>query len=158
MYCDGCGAAIAGGQRFCSKCGKTIGAVPAVSRIATHLKTVSILWMVVSVVAGLLPGLFLVLGADVAASFMPPDAPEFIPRLLHVIGILLMAGGALGIFTGWGLLGGQAWARITAIVLAFISLLHIPFGTLLGAYTLWVLLPGQSEAEYRQLSLSGPVR
>jgi hypothetical protein len=158
MYCDGCGAAIAGGQRFCSKCGKTIGAVPAVSRIATHLKTVSILWMVVSVVFCMVPGLFLVLGADFVASLMPLDTPEFIPRLFHGIGVLLIAIAALGIFTGWGLLEGQAWARITAIALAFISLLHIPLGTVLGAYTLWVLLPGQSEAEYRQLSLSGPVR
>ena len=56
---------------------------PAVSRIAAHLKTVSILWMVVSVVFALLPGLFLVLGSDVFAGLMPPDAPEFVPRLLH---------------------------------------------------------------------------
>jgi hypothetical protein len=44
------------------------------------------------------------------------------------------------------------------IVLGVISLIEVPFGTALGIYTLWVLLPAQSEAEYRQLSLSDPVR
>jgi hypothetical protein len=36
-----------------------------------------------------------------------------------------------------------------ALVLGFVNLIHIPFGTALGIYTLWVLLPAQSEREFR---------
>lgn len=36
------------------------------------------------------------------------------------------------------------------IVLAFLALFNIPFGTALGIYTLWVLLPAESDEEYRE--------
>jgi hypothetical protein len=159
MYCDGCGATIEGRQKFCSKCGKpiaTVATTPAGSRIAANLKLLAIFWMVLSVITRLIPGLFIVLGAEIAAGFIPPDAPAFIVPLIHGVGILLLCGAGVGLLAGWGLLQGQPWARILAIVLGFLSLLDIPFGTALGIYTLWVLLPAQSEAEYRQLSLSGP--
>ncbi len=159
MFCDGCGATIEGRQRFCSKCGKPIAVASPASagnRIAANLKLLAIFWMVLSVITRLIPGLFLVLSADVAANFLPPDAPAFILPLLRAIGMVLLCGAAVGLLAGWGLLEGQPWARMLAIVLGFISLLDIPFGTALGIYTLWVLLPAQSEAEYRQLSLSGP--
>jgi hypothetical protein len=159
MYCDSCGSAIANDQKFCSKCGKPIALAaptPATNRIAAHLKMLAIFWVIISVVTRLLPGLFLVLGADVAAGFIPPDAPGFILPLLRGIGILLIGLAALGLFTAWGLAERQPWARITMIIFAFLSLLEIPFGTALGIYTLWVLLPEQSAAEFRQLSFSGP--
>jgi hypothetical protein len=159
MFCDGCGATIEGRQKFCSKCGKPIAVASPASagnRIAANLKLLAIFWMVLSVITRLIPGLFLVLGADVTANFIPPDAPGFIVPLLRAIGMVLLCGAAVGLLAGWGLLEGQPWARMLAIVLGFISLLDIPFGTALGIYTLWVLLPAQSEIEYRQLSLSGP--
>ena len=40
---------------------------------------------------------------------------------------------------------------MVALVLAFISLFNIPFGTALGVYTLWALLPSQSQQEYEAL-------
>ena len=38
-----------------------------------------------------------------------------------------------------------------ALVLAFISLFNIPFGTAIGVYTMWVLLPADSQREYDSL-------
>jgi hypothetical protein len=38
------------------------------------------------------------------------------------------------------------------IVLAFLALIRIPFGTALGIYTLWVLLPESSGQEYDALA------
>jgi hypothetical protein len=35
------------------------------------------------------------------------------------------------------------------LVLAFLALFNIPFGTALGIYTLWVLLPAGSDVEYQ---------
>src|ERR1700722_5714855 len=139
MYCDGCGATNEGAQKFCSKCGKPIAAfapMPAPNRtagnrIAANLKMLAIFWMVISVILRLLPGLLLVLGADVAINFIPPDAPAFIIPLLRGIGIVLLCGAAIGLLAGWGLLQGQPWARMLAIVLGFLHLLDIPFGTAL---------------------------
>jgi hypothetical protein len=45
-----------------------------------------------------------------------------------------------GIIGGIGLLKWQPWARILVLVLGFINLLNVPFGTVLGAYTIWALM------------------
>ena len=72
----------------------------------------------------------------------------FVHGLLRIIGMLFVASAAVGILAGWGLLERRPWARTLAIVVAFINLLDMPFGTALGVYTLWVLLPAESEKEY----------
>jgi hypothetical protein len=41
------------------------------------------------------------------------------------------------------------------IVVGFLALLRMPFGTALGIYTLWVLLPESSGREYEVLSRGG---
>ena len=56
-----------------------------------------------------------------------------------------------GFIAGWGLLQREPWARVLAVVLAFISLFNIPFGTAIGVYTLWVLLPSDSQQQYDDL-------
>jgi len=50
------------------------------------------------------------------------------------------------------LLQRQEWARIVTLVVGFIALLNLPFGTALGIYTIWVLLPTQSDDEYKSLA------
>lgn len=160
MFCSQCGSAIQPGQHFCSGCGRPIGAAPVMApqnRVAGNIKLLAILWMIISAIR-LFPGWFLMTVLGGVNSFLPDDVPFFVPQLLHGIGIFLFAGAAIGLLTGWGLLERQPWARTLAIVLGFISLIEPPFGTALGIYTLWVLLPAQSEMEYRQLSLSDPVR
>ena len=42
----------------------------------------------------------------------------------------------------------QPWARVLGIVVGFLALIRIPFGTALGIYTIWVLLPESSAREY----------
>jgi hypothetical protein len=81
-----------------------------------------------------------------------PHLSFFPGGLLRTVGWLLMARGLLGVIAGWGLLDRQPWARILAIVLAFVTLIHLVVGTVLAIYTLWVLLPGESEREYRQMA------
>jgi hypothetical protein len=46
---------------------------------------------------------------------------------------------------------GCEWARILGLVIGFLALVRIPFGTALGIYTIWVLLLEQSGREYDQL-------
>jgi hypothetical protein len=126
--------------------------MPVKSRIAGHIRLLGILWIAISAYR-LLPGLFLfsVFGHG-DAGFLPREVPFFVHGILRTVGSLFLAGGVLGIVTGWGLLERQPWARMLAIVLGCFSLVEMPLGTALGIYTLWVLLPAQSEQEYRQIS------
>jgi len=50
-----------------------------------------------------------------------------------------------GIIGGIGLLNRQSWARILVLVLGFLHLIDIPFGTILGIYTIWVLMKKETE-------------
>ncbi len=83
---------------------------------------------------------------------LPPEVPFFVHGLLRGVGMLLVIGAAFGAAAGVGLLQRQPWARVLAIVLAFVNLVDMPLGGALGIYTLWVLLPAQSEKEYEQMA------
>ncbi len=54
-----------------------------------------------------------------------------------------------GLIPGIGLLNFRSWARILAIVISVLDLIHVPFGTALGVYGLWVLLSQGSERLFR---------
>ncbi len=45
-----------------------------------------------------------------------------------------------GIIGGIGLLKRATWSRILMLVIAFLELINIPFGTILGVYSIWVLV------------------
>jgi hypothetical protein len=163
MFCDGCGTAVQAGQTFCSKCGKQIiGSVavmqPLPGRVQHHVHLLGILWLALSALNAV-GGLFLlILGSALFPHLhemkgVPPDVPTgFLTWLFSTLGILVLAKAACGFIAGWGLLQREAWGRILALVLAFISLFNIPFGTALGVYTLWALLPSQSQQEYETIS------
>jgi hypothetical protein len=158
MFCDQCGTAIQPGQKFCNRCGKEItGFVPGYpvrSRLQEHLRLLAILWFAFSALEAL-GGLVLIILANTLFLHLPetgapPAATAFLHPLLTAIGFFVLAKAAAGFIAGWGLLQREPWARILTLILAFLALIHIPFGTALGAYTLWVLLPAQSEQEYEK--------
>ncbi len=165
MFCQHCGNTLAPGQLYCSRCGKQIvGQVIPLprSRVQEHVRLLSILWMAYSAVNAIGGVVLLVLANTIFAHPewmsgpghpMPPNMPTgFLHGLLTVIGVAVLVKAAAGFLAGWGLLQRQSWARIVAVVLAFLSLFNIPLGTALGIYTLWVLLPSDSEAEYSRMS------
>ena len=45
-----------------------------------------------------------------------------------------------GLIGGIGIFKYRQWARITLLVVGFINLIIVPFGTILGIYTIWVLM------------------
>jgi len=67
-----------------------------------------------------------------------------VPALVSVVGWGLMIAAVVGLMAGWGLLQRAPWARLLALILAFLALFNVPFGTAIGVYTLWVLLPDES--------------
>lgn len=160
MFCDGCGATVQPGQAFCSKCGKQIvGPVMVMQqrpgRVQGHLHLLGILWLAMSAF-NTIGGVILYILANTLFAHLhemgAPDAPTgFLRPLLSVVAIFILAKAACGFIAGWGLMQRESWARVIALVLGFISLFNIPFGTAVGVYTLWVLLPAQSQEEYDAL-------
>ena len=162
MFCDACGAPVQPGQGFCSKCGKQIiGPVsliqPRPGRVQEHVRLLGLFWLALSAfntVASI--ALYVIantLFANPRALGAPESSTAFLRPFLSVIAILLLAKAAIGFLAGWGLLQHEKWARVIALVLAFLSLFtNIPFGTALGVYTMWVLLPSESEREYEALA------
>ncbi|HEX6822746.1 MAG TPA: zinc ribbon domain-containing protein [Candidatus Sulfotelmatobacter sp.] len=162
MFCDGCGATVVAGQRFCSNCGKQIVgpvsfAQPRPGRVQGHVRLLALFWLAFSAF-NTVGAIVLYIVANTIFSHMhdfgAPEGPgTFLRPLLSVIAILLLAKAALGFIAGWGLLQHESWARILVLILGFISLFtNIPFGTALGIYTMWVLLSSDSEREYEGLA------
>jgi len=125
------------------------------SRVATHLGVLGALWIAFSLLR-LIPGVALMVFGHMRFPFMFLPIPQhlrlFLAPFLGMIGLLISAFAIAGVIAGWGLLVHSPWARMLAIVLGCISLIHFPLGTALGVYTLWVLVPEQAEAEYQRLA------
>jgi hypothetical protein len=176
LFCNYCGATLNPQQAICPACGKPASAgvagVPACppaplppavfserERLAGHLRLLAILWFIVAFL-WLIPAIVLFAVSPVVHNFIPPDDPgAAFARALGPLVITIIAGvvlliSALCFAAGWGLLKVRPWARMLAIVLGAISLLHPPFGTALGVYTLWVLLGGNAAAEYERMAMA----
>jgi hypothetical protein len=158
MFCDKCGATVLPDQRFCSRCGKEFSgtlavAYPRPNRVQGHIRLLGILWLALSALNAL-GGVVLFILANTLFAHLhemgaPPQTPTtFLRSLFTVLGIFVLGKAACGFLAGWGLLQREAWARMLTVVLAFLALFNIPFGTALGIYSLWVLLPAESEVEY----------
>jgi len=76
------------------------------------------------------------------------EALAILTGIATFVSYLLFITCAPGIIGGFGLLKRKNWARILVIVLGFINLLLVPFGTVLGIYTLYVLLKDEAAAEF----------
>ena len=151
MFCDRCGANLQGPGGFCPHCGRQFGAAPPVpvrNRVSGHLRNLAILWLAYSALR-MLPGLYVNSFSD--WGFPVDRVPYFIHNIVRGVGDIYLISGIVGLIAGWGLYERRSWARILAIVLGFLNLLHPPFGTAIGIYTLWVLLPKTSEAEYQRI-------
>ncbi len=57
-----------------------------------------------------------------------------------VISSIILIFSIPGIIGGVGLLRMRPWARILTLIMGFLALLEIPFGTALGIYTIWALM------------------
>jgi len=159
MFCDGCGTVLQMGQRFCSRCGQEIAGVTVVgypqrSRVREHIRLLGILWLALSALNAV-GGVVLYILANTLVVHLPEMSGEraataWLHPFLSFIGIVVIVKAAAGFLAGWGLLQREPWARMLTIVLAFLALFSIPFGTALGIYTLWVLLPAESDHEYQE--------
>jgi hypothetical protein len=110
-----------------------------------HVKVIGILWIIfgsLSLLGALI--LYMILfGVSLI-----PDMGEIAPGILRFAGIVLSSLLALlglpKIIGGIGLLKGHEWGRILILVVSFLSLINIPFGTALGIYSMIILFNPQT--------------
>jgi hypothetical protein len=177
MFCDGCGHQLGDNAQFCTACGKQLAGfapvprviAPFYGRVGRHLKTLGILWILYGVLRLFETFWIFAVGRTFLPDFIeqlvsgidgfPPGFPlaRLISHGLELAGITVAIFAVFEFIVGWGLIDRRPWARILALVLAFLALLRFPFGTALGIYTLWVLLPSASEREYSHLTGSEPL-
>jgi hypothetical protein len=153
MYCNNCGSPLQANQGVCGRCGNAVVGRVVAGRVQQHASLLGALWCAYSVVYILIGIGAVVVSTVIFAPDGPaPDVPGFVPPLVRTGGILFLAKGVADAVAGYGLLQRAGWARPLALVMAFLALINLPFGTALGVYTLWVLLPQDSADEYERLS------
>jgi hypothetical protein len=120
--------------------------------VATHVKALGAIFLALGT-AGVLAGILSSVAFGLLAGIAGVASDEALgSTILGLTGlaltILLLLVSAPAIVCGWGLLKFRSWARILAIVLAAISLVAFPYGTLFGIYALWVLLTKETEVVF----------
>ena len=120
--------------------------------MANHVKILGAIYIALSTLC-LFVALFIALavgtaGAIVGTAADPNDAAVALP-IIGIAGTALVAFLVVvslpGLIAGIGLLKMRPWARIVGIVVAVLSLLNIPLGTIVGVYGLWVLFSKETE-------------
>lgn len=114
------------------------------------MNLVGILWFAFSAFNAV-GGIVLIVVANTIFIHGKVNAPPFLHSLLGALGGFILAKAAAGLAAAFGL-KRETWARTLILILAFIALFSIPFGTALGIYTMWVLLPRESEQEYETIA------
>jgi len=72
------------------------------------------------------------------------------------LGFIILLLAILELIVGWGVLTLQSWARIVGIILAIISLLSIPIGTIIGLVILYFLVLDKATVSAFQSPSSSP--
>jgi hypothetical protein len=115
----------------------------------THLRVVAVLNIVLGALGMLLAVLLLIIFGSAATLVRASgDASIAVPVIGIVGSVLVLCSLVLAVpelIIGYGLWRCRPWARISGIVLSVLSLVWVPFGTLVGVYGLWVLFSKESE-------------
>ena len=109
-----------------------------------HITILSILFLVTGIISCFIAIGFLV-GLPVLVSFIgDPTANSVLTYAGAGIGTLLFVISIPSIIAGIGLIYHRSWARILGLIMCFVKLFSIPFGTILGIYGIWVLMNDES--------------
>ncbi len=111
-----------------------------------HIELLGILHCVYSSVALILAALFFLFISGIGVLTHDAVAMGILGTIGIVICLMIVVLAVPGFVAGIGLLKMRSWARVVAIVVGCLNLIHLPFGTALGIYTLWVLLQDESRS------------
>lgn len=128
--------------------------------MATHVKVVAVICIVFGVL-GLLLALFSSVILGLLAGLVGSSGEEGAALGSTVLGLagavlttVLIVFSIPSVIAGWGLLMLKPWARILGIIVAAISLIRFPIGTIFGIYALWVLFQKDTEALFAKTPTS----
>jgi len=114
--------------------------------VEKHVKVLGVLYIAFGTL-GVLAAIVLMWALSLYAQtwgYMREVTTQHVTYVVSSVAFFLVLLSAPGIVGGIGLLKRQTWARILILVLGFLNLILIPFGTILGIYTIWVLLKDET--------------
>jgi len=169
VYCTNCGIDLGPAAKFCSTCGNSLAeAPPAPLKVRDWDFHVNVLgWLVIAHAAmvGFI-GLIVMFGGQFVHKLLtdnprllenadpndvpPPEVLAALVPVTFVIGVLFMVIALPSIIAGIGLLRYRSWGRALTIVLSFLRLLEVPFGTATAVYSFWVLLSEDGKRFYNE--------
>lgn len=180
MYCGHCGRQLDDTLQFCTSCGQStaprdaaaaslvppaaqpVSEAVALQTLNSHVRVLGILWAIYSglrILMALWTVVFSRMLMPMVENFMPHDSNVNVVPFLHLLsGIYIVSGlygivaGAAGFWASWALLKHERSGRLIALIIGFVSLISIPFGTGLGVYTLVILLSKDAERTYERLA------
>lgn len=176
MFCNRCGQRLPPAAAVCSQCGQPVPAAataspesappflgtmsppesvaPVRSRVERHLTVMAVLLLIFGFLR--LPGGLLLFGMSHVpgpwGGWMGMHFGGIAGAFLGVLGLWLLAGAVLAIVAGIGLLQRAHWARMTAIIAAFVFLPGFPLDTALGIYILIILMGQTAERDWAVLA------
>jgi hypothetical protein len=118
-------------------------------QLQTHVPIVGWLLIVTNALFLVLAAFLFVLLVGIGLAVGEPEARNILSIVGTSLAALFTVLGIPGIVAGAGLLARQAWGRILAIVVAILSLLNFPIGTIIGIYAIWVLLQEAATAYFK---------
>jgi hypothetical protein len=114
----------------------------------THVKVLGSLQIALGVI-GLFAAIVLVFVFGGVSSVVAAEGDTDALSIIGVTGMALVtvvaAVSVPSVIIGIGLVRFRPWARIAGMVISILSLMIIPFGTIIGAYGLWVLFSKDTE-------------
>ncbi|MCK4632554.1 MAG: hypothetical protein KAT79_04745 [candidate division Zixibacteria bacterium] len=105
-----------------------------------HVKAVGVIYIALGVLSLLGAILFFMVLAAGAVAAGDQETTVLYGLVGTVIGLVMGVLSVPGIIAGWALLKQYEWGRIFGLILAFLNLINIPFGTIFGVYAIWVLI------------------
>ena len=144
--CKYCAEEIQDDATICKHCGKTLNGRD-MNKHVTILGILYISFGCLLCVAGIVTNLILPMAGNISGNDVAMRITSIVGNTLGTILVLISMPGIIG---GIGLLKRKYWARILILVLCFLSLLSIPFGTALGIYGIWILLKSETIEIFNQ--------
>jgi hypothetical protein len=109
-------------------------------RMQKHVTLLGALFIAYHVIGLIVGTVIMVLLSSIGVLTHDPQAMAILSAVGVGIGTFLIVLSIPGLIAGIGLLRGQRWSRILALIIGALDLLDIPLGTALGVYCFWVLL------------------